>query len=85
MRMPIPIQYKIMTSLMLMVRETNEENTKPVCPQCKNTHVGECMKGSRKFFECGESGHIRKNCLKVQEAKEAKESKNKGDNIVVAI
>ena len=44
--------------------EDNQQNKreKPVCPTCNKKHAGECWKNNPKCFNCGELGHIRKNC-----------------------
>lgn len=43
-------------------------------PNCKKTHVDECMKGFGKCFELRENGHIKKkNSPKLKEDMEIKE------------
>ncbi|XP_057787140.1 uncharacterized protein LOC131004467 [Salvia miltiorrhiza] len=35
---------------------------KPVCPQCKKPHLGECRIGTNVCFRCGKSGYMIKDC-----------------------
>lgn len=51
-------------------QKADEDNAKTICPKCNKTHFGDCLKGTRKCFNYGESGHIRKYCPKPKEAKE---------------
>ena len=52
-------------------RKRNEdEKTLPVCPSCKRHHTGECLKSSNKCYACGEAGHIKRNCPKVNDKKD---------------
>ncbi|KAF7112781.1 hypothetical protein RHSIM_RhsimUnG0193500 [Rhododendron simsii] len=39
---------------------------RPNCPTCGTNHPSVCLKGTGVCYSCGEAGHIRKNCPKLQ-------------------
>ena len=45
----------------------NQSNySRPACATCGNFHSGECRKASGVCYECGQPGHIRRNCPHIQ-------------------
>jgi hypothetical protein len=38
-------------------------NQKAACPKCGRIHVGDCRSESTSCFQCGQKGHLKKDCL----------------------
>lgn len=44
----------------------NKAGFRPNCPTCGTNHPGGCLKGSGVCYSCGQAGHIKKNCPRLQ-------------------
>ncbi|KAL2471983.1 RNA-binding protein 1-like [Abeliophyllum distichum] len=52
-----------------LAQQRAEEDLDTCCKKCAKKHEGECLKGKRKCYRCGNKGHFIKDCTHNQQEK----------------